>query len=383
MTTLRAPVRAIPYRYDAGLMLGRFQLVTLGHLAGVMAMAEAARIPVVGNGSVNQSRDTRNPWTFDERREMWEAAIPLETLKRVRFFGQEDLGNPLRWASAVEHRMTKELAELGVHADEASIALFGHRKDATTFYLDDFPAYILEQLPNVDGINASDLRETYFRMADFDEWAATAGGRVPEGVIDWLRSFRRDPAFARLAEEASRLDELAVPWAKRPSPDAPGLPQDVIFNDAAAIVTQGNRVLLQRRSLFPGKGYWELPSGRIGLREEPIAAAVRLALGRSTGLDLSETQLRKAHRDTWFRSDPYRTTRGREMLFPSLFHLVPTPRGKTPDERRKSMALPRVKASDNICFFTFDEVRRMRSEIYADHAIVIDQALERLGIRLS
>lgn len=379
MNTLTARPRTTHYTYDAGLMLGRFELVTEGHLAGVMAMAATSRLGVVGTGSVNQSRDTRNPWTFEERREMWEAAIPLEILPRIRFFGQEDLGNRLRWASAVEHRMTRILSEERIDADRAAIGLFGHRKDATTFYLDDFPAYILEQLPNVEGINASDLRETYFRMADFEEWAHSAAGRVPAGVVDWLRGFRRDPAYARLAEEASRLDAMLAPWARRTEQDGSGPPQDVIFTDAAAVVVQGNRVLMTRRPSFPGKDLWELPSGRLEMREEPMAAAMRL-VGARTGLDVSATQLRKAYRDTWMRTDPYRTTRGREILMPSVFLLTPTPRGRDAEERRRSMALPRVKAGGDVRFFTFDEIRRMRPEIYADHAIVIDQALERLGI---
>jgi len=379
MTTLTMRPRPASHEYAAGLMLGRFQLVTNGHLAGVLAAIEAARLGVVGVGSANQSRDTRNAWTFGERREMWEAAIPTDLLKRVRFFGQEDLGNPLRWASAVENRMSKVLVEEGLDPDTAAVALFGHRKDATSFYLDDFPNYILEQLPNVDGINASDLRDTYFRTPDMDEWAQSASGRVPEGVIDWLRGFRRDPAYARLVEEASRQDATALAWRRRTSPDGPGLPHDVIFNDATAVVVQGNRVLLHRRPSHPGMGYWSLPEGPIDLREGEVQAAVRIAIAR-TGIDLSETALRRALRDSWTRTDPHRTTKGRTIAFPSVFLLTPTPRGQTIEQRRKSMALPRVRASADVGFFTFDEVRLMRSEIYADHAIIIDQAMERLGV---
>ena len=382
MSTLTARPRATAYAYDAGLMFGRFQLVTLGHLAGVIAMAGTSRLFAVGVGSVNQSRDLRNAWTYEERVEMWRAALPEGLQDRVRFFGQEDLGNPLRWASAVENRMGRLLREEGLDPDRADVALFGHRKDETSFYLDDFPNYILEQLPNVDGINASDLRDEYFRNPDFWLWADTARGRVPDGVIEWLGRFHETPHYARLAEEASRADRQAEPWRRRTSPDGPGLPHDVIFNDAAAVIVQGNRVLMRRRDTFPGKGYWALPEGPIGLREEPVRAAMRIAIER-TSIDVSDTVLRKALRDSWTRTDPYRSTKGRTICFPSVFLLTPTPRGRTPEERRRSMALPRVRASDDTGFFTFDEVRKMRSEIHADHAIIIDQALERLGIRIS
>lgn len=384
MTTPIAQPRAATsqYTYDAGLMLGRFQLVTLGHLAGVIAMAGMSDLCAIGIGSANQSRDTRNAWSYQDRIGMWMAALPSEIYERVRFFGQEDLGNSLRWASAVENRMGHLLRDQDLDPDEASVGLFGHKKDATSFYLDDFPAYILEQLPNVDGINASDLRDDYFRNRDFWLWADNAQGRVPEGVIKWLDGFRTTEEYGRLFEEASRQDRAAEAWAKRMTPDGPGLPHDVIFNDAVAVVVQGNRLLMHRKTTFPGKGYWTLPEGPLGLRENEVQAAMRVAIAR-TGIDVSETVLRRALKDSWTRTDPYRSTKGRTIAFPSVFQLTPTPKGRTPEERRKSMALPRLRASDDVGFFTFDEVRRMRSEIYADHAIIIDQALERLGVLLA
>jgi bifunctional NMN adenylyltransferase/nudix hydrolase len=354
--------------HDAGIMIGKFQMVTLGHLAGAAAMAEGCGLAVLACGSANQSRDTRNPWTADERREMWLAALPASLHARFRFVFQEDLGNPLRWASAIEHRMARTLRDEGIDPDDASIGLYGHRKDATSFYLDDFPAWILEQLPNVDGINASDLRAGYFRTSRFDAWAAEARSKVPAGVVEWLRVFRGRDAYARLSEEASRADATAAAH-----PDAG------VLVDATAVVVQGNRVLMRRRQSFPGKGYWSLPEGAVHLREEPLEAAMRIAIER-TSLDVSRTVLRKALRDTWTRTDPFRTTKSRTITFPSVFQLTPTPSGRTAEERRRSMALPRIRASDDTAFLTFDEVRSRRSEIFADHAIIVDQALERLGM---
>jgi bifunctional NMN adenylyltransferase/nudix hydrolase len=379
--TLSAPARRREYTYRAGLLLGRFQLVTKGHLADAVAMGDASETCYIGIGSVNQSRDTRNSWTFEERCEMWRAALPADMLPRVRFFGQEDLGNGFRWASAIENRMDRAMREDGIDPETASVGLFGHRKDSTSFYLDDFPSYIFENLPNFEGINASDVRDEYLRLgdADFFLWRDGAADKVPGGVLDWLEAFRSTPEYARLAEEARRDDAAMAPWTRRLSPDGPGLPHDVIFNDACAVVVQGNRVLMHKRRSYPGKDLWALPEARLTQREDPVDAAIRIAIV-STGVDLSETRMRKAHRDTWFRSDAYRTTRGRTITFPSAFLLTPTPRGRTPEERRRSMALPRLRASDDVGFFTFDEVRRMRSSIHADHAIIIDQALERLGI---
>jgi bifunctional NMN adenylyltransferase/nudix hydrolase len=354
-----------------GLMLGRFQGVTLGHEACVNTMVNECDIALIGVGSAHQARDPRNPWTFEERREMWVQSLTKEKLKKVFLFDQVDLGNPVRWASAVEARVTRELAKLGYNADKVDIYLYGHRKDATSYYLDDFPNYILKNLPNVEGINASDFREDYFRHGDDNTWYVTIKDIVSEGVIRFLKSFREREAYDQMKEEVSRNDN----WAKTYK----DLPHEVIFCDALPVIIQGNRVLLTKREQYPGKGYWGLPEGRIKEKEDPVEACIRIAREK-TDLDVSDSVLKRSLKSSWTRTDPYRVSRGRVIAFPSVIHLTPVPKGATPEARRKSMALPRVKKNSQ--YFTFDEVFQMRSEIYADHAIIIDQALERLGIRL-
>src|SRR3546814_2330635 len=87
-----------------------------------------------------------------------------------------------------------------------------------------------------------------------------------------------------------------------------------------------------------------------------------------TGIDVSKTVLRNALVDTFFEDNPWRSTRGRTITFASIFHLKPTPRGQPPAERRKSMALPYVKGmadAELADWQTFDEVRAMRSSIFA------------------
>jgi bifunctional NMN adenylyltransferase/nudix hydrolase len=367
-------------RYDFGVMLGRYNIVTEAHLTNARIMAEKSKFCIIGIGSTNQSRDTRNSYTYEERKEMWELALGDELLTKFQFFGQEDLGNTLRWASSVESQVDRIIKASGHDPEQVSIGLFGHRKDATSFYLDDFPRYVLENLPNVDGINASDLRETYLRSDNFSAWAKGAKAQVPQKVIGWLETFHGSAAYNKLANEARRDDHAMKPYKVKSFEFDNGLPHDVIFTEATAVIVQGNRVLMRKKSSYPGKGYWALPEGPIRLREGEVQAAMRIAFEK-TKIDVSETVLRKALKDSWVRTDPYRTTRGRSIAFPSVFKLEPTPKGKTAEERRKSMALPRIRASDDTAFFTFDQIRKMRSEIYADHFIIIDQALERLGYR--
>src|SRR3546814_3172086 len=85
---------------------------------------------------------------------------------------------------------------------------------------------------------------------------------------------------------------------------------------------------------------------------------------------------------TVFEDNPWRSTRGRTITFASTFHLKPTPRGKTPAERRKSMALPYVKGMDDAelaDWKTFDEVRAMRSSIRSEEHTSELQSLMRIS----
>ena len=75
--TLTASSTATPdgHAFEYGLYNGRFQIVTEAHLHTAREMTARARRGIINIGSINRSRDTRNPFTFDERRAMWEAAL--------------------------------------------------------------------------------------------------------------------------------------------------------------------------------------------------------------------------------------------------------------------------------------------------------------------
>ena len=378
LTASASAPAAREYEYDYGLYNGRFQLLHEGHLANFQAMAEKCRHPIINIGSINQSRDTRNPLDFEQRKRIWQEAIlgeyGDETLDRTIIIGQEDLGNPVRWASEVEKKVSTVINGMGDNPDDVDVAIFGHRKDATSFYLDDFPSYVLEHVEAVPEKSSSLLRDELFHISDSayaDKWLDT---HAPYWNVAVLREFMDTQEFADLLTEQKVNDDTSKAWD--------GSPYPVIFNTADALIVQGNRVLLVKRRGYPGKGLWALPGGFLGYRERVVESAIREAT-EETGISVSRTVLRNALVDTFYMDDPWRSTRGRTITFASIFQLKPTPKGKTPAERRKSMALPRVRGMDDAelaDWKTFDEIREMRSLLFEDHAIIIDKALERLGV---
>src|SRR3546814_433476 len=374
----KAPA-AREYEYGFGLYNGRFQILHEGHVANFKAMAKKCQRPIINIGSITQSRETPNFLDFQERKSLWESALiggfGADPPAPTSIIGQADLGNPVSWASAVEQKVSQVILHHAGNPDDADVAIFGHRKDPTSFYLDDFPNYVLEEVSAVEGKSSTQLRNELFHFADSayaDKWLNTA---IPYWNVDVLRDFMQTSWFEDLLIEQKKIDEAAKAWE--------GSPYPVIFNTADAIIVQGNKLLMVKRRGYPGKGLWALPGGFLNHRERVIEAAIREAT-EETGIDVSKTVLRNALVDTFFEDNPWRSTRGRTITFASIFHLKPTPRGKTPAERRKSMALPYVKGMDDAelaDWKTFDEVRAMRSSIFEDHAILIDRALERLGVR--
>src|SRR3546814_957569 len=103
-------------------------------------MDKKCQRPSINICSINQARDTRNFLDFQERKSIWESAIigefGADTLARTSFIGLEDLGNPVRWASAVEQMVSQVIRHHAGNPADADVAIFGHRKDPTSFYFE-------------------------------------------------------------------------------------------------------------------------------------------------------------------------------------------------------------------------------------------------------
>src|SRR3546814_12961716 len=129
----------------------------------------------------------------------------------------------------------------------------GHRKDPTSFYLDDFPNYVLEEVSAVEGKSSTQLRNELFHFADSayaDKWLNTA---IPYWNVDVLRDSMQTSWFEDLLIEQKKIDEAAKAWE--------GSPYPIIFNTADAIIVQGNQLLIINRRGYTRKGLWPLPGG--------------------------------------------------------------------------------------------------------------------------
>jgi bifunctional NMN adenylyltransferase/nudix hydrolase len=113
-------------KYNISVFIGRFQPVHLGHLHVITQGLEQADHMVVLIGSSGAPRSHRNPFTFEERREMVYNSIPSHMRKRVIIKSLEDAAyNDSRWIHQVQTQVTRAAWEFG-YTNTPTVALVGH-----------------------------------------------------------------------------------------------------------------------------------------------------------------------------------------------------------------------------------------------------------------
>ena len=167
--------------------IGRFQIPHIGHEQIIEhAIRNADRFTLLV-GSVNAPIDEKNPFNFEERREMLTKIcnrIKTETEKDipVEIVPLKDFQDNDRWV--------EEVKKLTRANDGETVYLAGCKKDGdgSTFYLDLFPEWkqdFIEEVsfPGVEVISSTKLRKMFF-----------AGEELPAVVSqttrDYLKAYR-------------------------------------------------------------------------------------------------------------------------------------------------------------------------------------------------
>jgi nicotinamide-nucleotide adenylyltransferase len=86
-----------------GLFVGRFQPFHLGHLKAIKWILERCEKVTVVIGSSQESLTERNPFTFEERKEMIKRSLEKESVKKERYeiIGVPDVFNCKRWVKSI------------------------------------------------------------------------------------------------------------------------------------------------------------------------------------------------------------------------------------------------------------------------------------------
>lgn len=346
---------AMGKKYDLIIYIGRFQPPHLAHIKLMEMALDRAKELLVLVGSAVQPRTTKNPWTWQERAEMGKQSLPSDA--RVRFLPLHDvLYNDQQWVLNVQSAVEEVATMIG--ADPDKIAIIGHSKDDTSYYLQMFPQWKAIDAPNIDDIHAADIRAAYWMMQpeDFDD---KIGSKLPEAIHNYLKAFALRPEYEQLVKEYKFLLNYWSAWE--------GLRHPVQFITCDAVVIQSGHILLVRRRAEPGRGLWALPGGFVNNNERILDATLR-ELEEETRIDCPPAVLRGSIRYREVYDHPNRSLRGRTVTHASLIEL-------------RAGALHHVKGADDadkarwVPLGVFDT---MQDQLFEDHYHIVKDLLGKL-----
>lgn len=323
-------------KYDTLVLIGRFQPFHSAHLEIVKRATALADQIVIIVGSSFQPRTYKNPFTFEERRDMIRIATAGLSIRVHVESNFDTVYNDQAWAVRVQSIVSKYATS------KCRVGIIGHKKDATSFYLDMFPQWTFEDVDSIEPLGATDIRDLYFKW-DFN--SNFIKNVVPQTTYDCLMDFRRSEDFAQIIKEREFVANYKKQYASLPYPP--------IFSTADAVVICSGHVLMIRRRAEPGRGLWALPGGYVNANtDKSVEAAMLRELREETQIKVPAPVLKGSIVRSRVFDAIDRSPRGR--IITHAFHIVlpdgELPRVKGGDDAEKARWVPIAEVRSDQCF---------------------------------
>lgn len=343
-------------RLDYLVLIGRFAPFHNGHLVLVRRALERAQAVIVLMGSAGRARNSRHPWTEQEREQMLRSALPDVAADRILVHPLRDyLYNENAWIGAVQSAVRNAIGESPGSAPR--IGLMSGPMPSSVDVVRAFPQWPHEEVPWVEMPTAHELR--YHFLGGSTDAMAWVGSNVPSPVLSWLEAFRARGEYRTLVDEHAFVQTYLHGWASAPYPPT--------FVTVDAVVVHSGHLLLIARGAQPGKGLWALPGGFVRGNERLMEAVLR-ELREETRLKLPVPVLRGSLRAQDVFDHPERSLRGRTITHAFYFEF---PAGD----------LPAVKGGDDAAkarWVPLSELQAMESQMYEDHFYIVERFVGRL-----
>lgn len=356
--------------YDFSIVIGRFQPFHNGHKFLIEQAKSKAKTTIIVIGSANQSRDTRNPWTWHERSAMIAISLfPEESNPASAMVKMQQSGyivvescdipyNEQAWVRSIQ--MIIQNIVLNSKILKPKIALFGHSKDHSSYYLGMFPNWIFEPVKQIVNIDATNIRQEFFQ-AIVEGKVCFSHKAIHESVSKMLTDFMLSSECRRLVEEWKYLKDY------RSKTKFSGVEWDPIFVTVDAVVVQAANVVLVRRKYAPGRGLLALPGGFINPNERIVDAMLR-ELKEETRIAVNETKLRASIKRSRVYDYPHRSQRGRVISHAYLIELE--------GDITKHGRLPKTRGEDDAEYATWYPLAALQSsQVFEDHYHIIQDLL--------
>lgn len=334
--------------YDLAVVIGRFQPCHYGHLYMIEQALKQANKVLILVGSSHRARTVKNPFSFRERQELLIACIAEQHPEFVSRVVVEPLEDQMYW----EQRWIDQVRALArQHCPLGSVALVGHDKDDSTYYLAHFQDWPFVSLDNYQAISATPVRQAYLLDGAIETEA------LPKATQQFLADFKRTEHYVRLSEEAHFLQRYKSEWSQTPYP--------VLFVTTDAVVTCNGCVLLVKRKYNPGKGLWALPGGFLEVGEWVREGLLR-ELKEETSIAVDDGILLQHLHPMRVFDHPGRSQVGRVITHAGWIEL--------PDQ-----ALPVIQADDDaeaVEWFPLSELSALNTHMHDDHYYIVKAFLE-------
>jgi len=306
-------------KYHAAVFIGRMQPFHQGHSHIVKRALDQADEVIIVVGSSFAARSFRNPFTFDERKTMIKQLFPQENVKVVPVSDYPYDDN--KWVAAVQSVV---MAAMKFIPGPASVALVGHKKDETSYYLNLFKQWNSISVENLNGYNATTIRE-YLLNSGFEN--ILLDGSLNDSTMKYILNLQMDGVLDGVKEDHVKIAKYVEAWESAPFPPT--------FITGDAVLTQSGSVLLIKRGDYPFKDKWAIPGGYPNSKERILDGVIR-ELREETRVKVPEKVLRGSIKESHVFDHPSRDPRGRTITH--AYHV---------DLGFPTEALPKVKGSDD------------------------------------
>lgn len=339
--------------YKLAVIIGRHQISHAGHELLKRRALEIADQVIIIIGSAFQARSPKNPFKWEERREMVLSTLSDSEKKRTFCVPIHDYYNDQLWNAEVK-RIVSEYSGKGV-------ALVGHKKagDNDTYYLDNFDGWAYLGIESDYKVSAAELRAIYFEAENMDISLSSVNDLILLPVRQFLKAWALRSEYSELAKEHEKIKQEKAIWN--------GSPYDVIFSTADAVVTIHNHVLLGKRKFSPGKGLWAIPGGFIEQHESVLHAALR-ELKEETQIGLMNETLMNDFKSVKVFDHPKRSCRGRFITHAHFFDLT-------------GEHFPVIEAADDlqeVAWVPIEKLISMEEQLFEDHFHILNMFLRLL-----
>ena len=325
-------------KYDIIVFIGRFQPVHNAHVEILKKASELAESVVLIIGSCFQPRTYKNPFHEGERMDMLNMVCNEYNLTNVAIkVNTDSIYNDQAWAIRIQ-----KLVDSHIWRHNIKVAIIGHDKDESTFYLNMFPQWEREEAGLFEPLHSTDIRDLYFRKEANMNFIK---GVVPNSIFRFLEDFKDSEDYKQIIREREFIETYKRQFEHLQYPP--------VFVTADSVVIQSGHVLMVKRRSEPGKGLLALPGGFLETKKDKsmIDCAIR-ELKEETGIKVPTPVLYGNIKESKIFDAVERSARGRTIT--NAIHIQlpdgPLPKVKGMDDAEKALWVPIGELKSDYCF---------------------------------